>query len=52
MLEAPLDLDEDSPELEMELLKGVRSDHTPYSSVEMRAICERTLRKNGTLQAG
>ncbi len=42
--EAPLDLERDSPELEAALLKAVRSPHTPYSSQEMRAACERAAR--------
>jgi hypothetical protein len=52
MYEAPLDLEEDSPELEAELLKAVRSEHTPYSSDEMRAICERTLKEHQARQVG
>ena len=31
-----LDLEEDSPELEVELLKAVNGPHSPYSSEEMR----------------
>ncbi|HEY1717368.1 MAG TPA: hypothetical protein VGH42_03635 [Verrucomicrobiae bacterium] len=40
-----LDLDEDSPELEAELLKAVNGPHSPYSSEEMRAACERVIRE-------
>ena len=42
---APLDLEEDSPELEAELLKAVNGPHSPYSSEEMRAACERIIRE-------
>jgi hypothetical protein len=42
---APLDLEEDSPELEAELLKAVNGPHSPYSSEEMRASCERIIRE-------
>jgi len=41
-----LDLDEDSPELEAELLKAVNGPHSPYSSEEMRAACEKNLREH------
>ena len=40
-----LDLDEDSPELEAELLKAVKGPFTPYSSEEMRVACERIVRE-------
>ena len=40
-----LDLDENSPELEAELLKAVNGSHSPYSSEEMRAACEKILRE-------
>ena len=40
-----LDLEEDSPELEAELLKAVEGPHSPYSSAEMRAACERIIRE-------
>ena len=36
-----LDLEEDSPELEAELLKAANGPHSPYSSEEMRAACNR-----------
>lgn len=41
----PLDLEEDSPELEAELLKAANGPFTPYSSEEMRAACERIIRE-------
>ncbi len=37
----PLDLDEDTPELESELLRTVEEPMSPYSPQTMRAICER-----------
>ncbi|HEX7618312.1 MAG TPA: hypothetical protein VF480_06300 [Verrucomicrobiae bacterium] len=40
-----LDLEEDGPELEAELLKVVNGPHSPYSSEEMRAACERVIRE-------
>jgi len=40
-----LNLEEDSPELEAELLKAVNGPHSPYSSEEMRAACERVIRE-------
>jgi antitoxin (DNA-binding transcriptional repressor) of toxin-antitoxin stability system len=40
-----MDLDADSPELEAELLKAVNGPHSPYSSEEMRAACERIVRE-------
>jgi hypothetical protein len=47
----PLDIDEDSAELEAELLKAIDGPYTPYSSEEMRKIGERIIRekqnKNG-----
>ena len=39
----PLDLEEDSPELEAELLKAANGPFTPYSSEEMRAACEKVI---------
>jgi hypothetical protein len=35
----------DSPELEAELLKAVDGPYTPFSSEEMRAIGERSIRE-------
>jgi hypothetical protein len=40
-----LNLEEDSPELEAELLKAVNGPHSPYSSEEMRAACVRIIRE-------
>jgi len=40
-----LDLEKDSPELEAELLKAAQGPFTPYSSEEMRAICERIIQE-------
>ena len=40
-----LDLEEDSPELEAELLKAASGPFTPYSSEEMRAACEKVIRE-------
>ena len=40
-----LDLEEDSPELEAELLKAANGPFKPYSSEEMRAICEKAIRE-------
>lgn len=42
---AALDMEQDSPELEAELLKGVAGPFTPYSSEEMRGIVERIIRE-------
>lgn len=39
-----LDLEQDTPELEAELLKAADGPFTPYSSEEMRAIGERIIR--------
>jgi antitoxin (DNA-binding transcriptional repressor) of toxin-antitoxin stability system len=38
-----LDLEEDSPELEAELLKAVEGPHAPYSHEEMEAILNRVV---------
>jgi hypothetical protein len=42
---ALLDLEEDSPELEAELLKAADGPFTPYVPDEMRAACERAVRE-------
>ena len=42
---AALDLNEDSPELEAELLKAIDGPYTPYSTEEMRGIVERIIRE-------
>ncbi|HTD68690.1 MAG TPA: hypothetical protein VK846_19385 [Candidatus Limnocylindria bacterium] len=36
-----LNFDEDTPELEAELLKAVQGPHAPFSEAEMRAIADR-----------
>ena len=43
--ETSFDPEEDSPELEAELLKAVNGPHSPYSSEEMRAACEKIIRE-------
>ena len=40
-LEPNMDLEEESPELEAELLKAANGPFTAYSSEEMRAACKR-----------
>ena len=42
-----LDLEEDSPELEAELLKAADGPFPPYSSEEMRAACEQLFVRKG-----
>lgn len=42
----PLDLEEDSPELEAELLKAVQGPHAPFDEAEFRAIADRALREH------
>ena len=37
--------EEDSPELEAELLKALKGPFTPYSTEEMRVSCERIIRE-------
>ena len=46
MDEAPLDLEEDSPELEAELLKAVNGPHAPMREGELREIADRALREH------
>ena len=43
--QVPLDLEEDSPELEAELLKAIDGPYTPYSPEEFRTIGERIIRE-------
>ena len=43
--QVPLDLQEDSPELEAELLKAIDGPYTPYSSEEFRTMGERIIRE-------
>ena len=40
-----LDLEEDSPELEAELLQAANGPFTPYSSEEMRAAGDKIIRE-------
>lgn len=42
---APLDLEEDSPELEAELLKAVEGPHAPMRENELREIADQALRE-------
>jgi hypothetical protein len=44
--EKALDLEEDSPELETELLKAVQGRHSPLSKADLEAVAERALREN------
>jgi len=41
-----LDLEEDSPELEAELLKAVNGPHAPMREGELREIADRALREH------
>lgn len=47
----PPDLEQDSPELEAELLKAVQGPHAPFDEAEFRAIADRALREHRTRQA-
>ena len=42
---AALNLEEDSPGLEAELIKAIDGPYTPYSADEMRGIVERIIRE-------
>jgi hypothetical protein len=44
--EKALDLEEDSPELETELLKAVQGPHAPLVKADLEAVAERALREN------
>ena len=46
----PLDLEEDSPELEAELLKAVNGPHAPMREGELREIADRALREHRARQ--
>jgi hypothetical protein len=48
MDEAPLDLEEDGPELEAELLKAVLGPHSPLAKAELEAVAKKAL---GEIQA-
>jgi hypothetical protein len=41
----PLSFENDTPELEAELLKGIEGPFTPYSPQEMRSIGERIIKE-------
>jgi hypothetical protein len=41
---AAVNLEEDTPELEAELMKAIDGPYTPYSTEEMRRIVERIIR--------
>ena len=41
--DATLDLEEDSPELEAELLKAVQGPHAPLVKAELEALAEKAL---------
>jgi len=41
-----LDLENDTPELEAELLKAVNGPHAPFQEAELRDIAERALREH------
>ena len=43
---ATLDLEEDSPELEAELLKAANGPFTPYHESELREIADQALREH------
>ena len=43
---ALLDLEQDSPELEAELLRAVNGSHAPFSEGELRESAERALREH------
>ena len=42
-----LDPEEDTPQLENELLKAVRGPHAPFSKSELRQIADRTIQEEG-----
>ncbi|MBI4625869.1 MAG: hypothetical protein HY736_21940 [Verrucomicrobia bacterium] len=44
--EKVLDLEEDSPELETELLKAVQGPHSPLGKADLEAVAERALREH------
>ena len=41
----PLDIEEDTPELEAELLKAIEGPYRPYSREEMRKITDGVIRE-------
>ena len=42
----PLNLEEDSPELEAELLKAVEGPHEPFSEGQLRELADRALARH------
>jgi hypothetical protein len=48
----PLDPEEDSPELEAELLKAVNGPHAPLAPGELREIANTALREHRARRAG
>jgi len=48
----PLDLEEDSPELEAELLKAVNGPHSPLREGELREIADRALGEHRAKRQG
>ena len=46
--EAALDLEEDSPELEAELLKAVQGPHAPLVKAELEALAKKALLEHRT----
>jgi len=47
-----LDLEEDSPELEVELLKAVNGPHSPLQGGELREIADRALSEHRARRQG
>lgn len=46
-----LDLEEDSPALEVELLKAVMGPHAPFSETELRGIADNALQEHRARRA-
>jgi hypothetical protein len=46
-----LDLDQDSPELEAELLKAVEGPHAPFSETDLGEIADRAVREHRARRA-
>jgi len=44
---APLSLDEDTPELEAELLRAVNGPHSPFAESELRELANKALAEHG-----
>ena len=47
-----LDLEEDSPELEAELLRAVNEPHAPFSEAELRESANKALREHRARRQG